>query len=224
MPINHQALQGKRSRSGTGWRPKVGDNKIRILPPSQEYFTSDIDYIAASYVTHWFNLEGRTEVSLCPDFGRGTKECPACRAYWKYRNSEDPGLKEIIRRISPSERYVFNILDLTNPSGGIQRWETSWTVWDKIMEIASNPEWGDVLDPAKGINFNLHYVSKDRSRTGFPVYSPTPLPDRVDIIPILNGIEGWKEELDGEEIRPRRPRAFRRSRVCSGNSGFLGIQ
>lgn len=198
MGLNHGKLQEKRTRGGgPGWRPKEGDNKIRILPPCSRYFTEDLDFIAFKFKVHWFNLEGKAEVSRCLE-ETGLK-CPACKAYFAHRKSEDPALKELIKRISPNERYIFNILDLNNLQGGIQRWEAPWSVWDKIMEIAGNPAWGDILSPESGINFNINLTPGQKSRTGFATYSATPEPTRTTVMSVLAAIPDWQAALDGVE-------------------------
>ena len=200
MALNHAKLQGKRTRSGgTGWKPREGENHVRILPPTADYFENpeDLEDLAVSYKIHFFRIEGRpTEVSRCLNDLPVRQKCPACDAWRAHRKSEDPGLKEMAKDISPSDQYLFNMIDLNNLPAGLQIWTSNWTCWDKIMEIGANPAWGDVVSPSEGVNFIVNKTPGNKTRTGYPSYSVMPDPNRTTIVPVLDEIEGWKETLD----------------------------
>lgn len=200
MALNHAKLQGKRTRSGgTGWKPREGENHVRILPPTSDYFENpeDLEDLAVSYKIHFFRIEGRpTEVSRCLNDLPVRQKCPACDAWRSHRKSEDPGLKEMAKDISPSDQYLFNMIDLNNLPAGLQIWTSNWTCWDKIMEIGANPAWGDVVSPSEGVNFIVNKTPGNKTRTGYPSYSVMPDPNRTTIVPVLDEIDGWKETLD----------------------------
>lgn len=200
MGLNHDRLQQNRTRTGggPGWKPKEGDNKVRFLHPTSRGLTEDLDFIAIKYVEHWFNEDGaKATVTRCP--GDLKQKCPACTAYWKYRKVEgDPALKALIDRIKPGERYIFNLIDLNNIAGGLQRWNAPWSVWDKVMEICGNPAWGDPLAPAAGNNFNIVLTPANKSRNGIASYSATPDPQKTNIMGILDQIPNWQQFLDGQ--------------------------
>src|SRR3990167_5752032 len=116
MALNHSKLRDKRTRSSfnVGWKPREGDNQVRVLPPTSRYFQEpeSLEDLAAAYRMHFFAIEGRpTEVSRCLLETGGHHRCPACDAWRMFRKSEDPGLKEMAKNISPADQYLFNILD-----------------------------------------------------------------------------------------------------------------
>lgn len=199
--INHERLKQCRtegSRGGVGWKPKEGENRVRILPPASRYLVAwdTMEDIAVGYEMHFFRIEGRkpTEVTRCP---RDLKQpCPACDAYWAHYKSSDPGLKELAKQIKSTRVYLMNLLDVNNIAAGIQHWGGNYTCWDKILEIVANPAWGNVLDPANGVNFFINLTPANRSRTGFPQYSVTPEPQRTTVMEILNAIPDWQVQLD----------------------------
>lgn len=207
--INHERLKQRRtegSRGGAGWKPKEGENRVRILPPGSKYLTAweTMEDIAVSYEMHFFRIEGRqpTEVTRCP---RDLKlPCPACDAYWAHYKSSDPGLKELAKQIKSTRVYLMNLLDISNLGAGIQRWGGNYTCWDKILEIVANPAWGNVLDPANGVNFFINLTPANRSRTGFPQYSVTPEPQKTTVMEILAAIPEWQAQLDAleEQVTP----------------------
>jgi hypothetical protein len=198
MALNYAKLQQKRTSSGgMGWKPKEGENRIRVLPPTTEYFDApeNLEDFAVSYKMHFFKIEGRpTEVSRCLRETGG--RCPACDAWRANRESADPGLQKKAKDVSPSDMYLFNILDINNLSQGIQVYQANWTCWDKIMEIGANPDWGDVISPIEGINFVINKTAGSKSRSGYPAYSVMPEPQRTSVVETLAGIEGWKDKLD----------------------------
>ncbi len=199
MPIDHSKLKKTRTRSGRGgWSPREGENRIRVLPPRSRFLTEpeEMDNFAIPYKIHFFKSEGRaSEVSRClKDAGLG--RCPACDAWWAYKKAEDPGLKEMAKAVSPSDQYLFNIIDLNNVQAGIQQWAANWTCWDKIMEIGANPEWGDVISITEGINFQITKTPGTKTRTGFNQYSVMPEPTRSEIKSTLETLGQWEDQLD----------------------------
>jgi hypothetical protein len=94
--------------------------------------------------------------------------------YRTHKKSTDPGLVEMAKSIRAADQYLFNILDINNLQAGIQAWPANYTCWDKIMEIAANPAWGNVVDPANGVNFDVTMTPGNRSRTGHNQYSVMP--------------------------------------------------
>lgn len=200
--LDHDKLKKRRagSRAGTGWRPKDGESRVRVLPPHSRYLNAweSMEDIAVTFKIHFFRVEGRpTEVSLCLE--QNKQRCPACEAWRTWRKSEDPGMAELAKQVAPADQYLMNILDLNNLSQGIQYWTSNYTCWDKILEIVADPQWGNVLDPADGVNFIVTKTPGDRSRSGYPQYSVRPEPERTDVMDILTQNENWTASLDALE-------------------------
>ena len=202
-PLDHDKLKQRRAGARTtGWRPKGGENLVRVLPPHSKYLTNweELENLAIGYRIHFFRVEGRpTEVSRCLE--EINQRCPACDTWRVHRKSDDPGLKELARQVAPADQYLFNIIDVNDQQAGIQRWASNWTCWDKIMEIAANPAWGNVVDPADGINFLVNMTPANQSRTGFNQYSVMPQPARTQVTDTLEAIPDWQASLDELEAQ-----------------------
>lgn len=207
--LNHDRLKQRRtegSRGGTGWKPKAGENKVRVLPPGSRYLTAwdTMEDIAVGYEMHFFKTEGQkaTDVSRCLKDLKLV--CPACEAYWAHYKSTDPGIKELAKQIKSVRVYLMNALDINNLAAGIQRWPANYTCWDKILEMVANPSYGNVLDPANGVNFLVNLTPADRSKTGFPQYDVQPERDggsagpvfRTTVMQVLAAIPDWQAQLD----------------------------
>lgn len=201
MGLNHEKLKKTKdgARGGTGWKTAIGQNRVFILPPHSEYLDEakqeELENLALQCKMHYFKIDGRpTEVSRClEDLGQ---RCPACEAWRINRKSEDPGLKEMAKEVSPSDQYLFNMIDINNPQNGVQGWSANYTCWNGIMGIGCNAMWGDVNDPTNGVIFDITMTPGTQTKTGRNQYSVDPEPNRASVMNILETIENWEEVLD----------------------------
>lgn len=201
MSLNHDKLKQRRagSRVNFGWKAKENGNKVRILPPHSKFLTAwdQMEDVALRYQIHYFRRDGKqTEVSRCLEELK--QKCPACETYRAFKKSTDPGLQELAKEIRAADQYLLNILDINNLQQGLQVWAANYTCWDKIMEIVANPQWGNVIDPANGLNFEIILTPGARSRSGHNSYSVMPGDggQRTTVMQILEAIPGWQSELD----------------------------
>ena len=199
MGIDHNKLKQRlASRGAAGWKTKPGENRIRVLPPHSRYLTDweAMDDLSIAYKMHFFRVEGRqTEVSRCLEELK--KKCAACGMWRAHRKSDDPALNEMAGNISPADQYLFNILDLNNISAGIEHWAANWTCWQAIMAFAANPQWGNLVDPADGIDFLITMTPGQQSRTGYNQYAAQPAgPTRTTVMELLQAIPEWQAKLD----------------------------
>lgn len=199
--LNHDKLKQARTRQdGPGWKPKDGDqNLIRVLPPSSAVLTNwDLmTNIAAPVKVHYFKRDDQpTVVVRCPEEMK--LPCPACALWRRFRKlDDDVAAKEQVKEISASTSYYMNILDCHDLQKGVQVWAANYTCWDKILEIAANPAYGNVLDPANGVNFYINKTPGTKTRTGRNAYSATPEPQRTEVLSLLNAnFPGWEAKLD----------------------------
>ena len=216
MALNYDKLRQTRTHSGggVGWKPREGISRIRVLPPSSVYFDDPgaLENLALVQKLHFFQRDGYpTEVSRClRDTGQ---PCPACAVWRAHKSSADPGFQQMAKDISPSDQYLFNIIDLDHPEAGIQVFTSNWTCWDKIMEIGVNPDWGDIIHPVEGTNFTIE--KGKNKKTGRPSYSVVPDREKTSITSILQGIENWKGVLDDL------PSNYTETKTPAEISGFL---
>lgn len=235
MGLNHERLAKRREArgGGQGWSPADGENQIRILPPLSRYLTNwdEMDDVALKYKMHWLRVEGRqVETTRClEDLGQ---KCPVCAVWRAHRKSTDPGLAQQAKAVAPSDRYLINLIDLRNIAAGIQHWDANWSCWDKIMEIAANTQWGNVLDPERGFNFKITKTPADKTRSGYPAYDVDVLPvagsappryEPTSIQAILASIEGWEGALDTLEEQKRAPKEVSEIQSLLDEIGFPSL-
>lgn len=116
-----QELQARMSRGGGPsmrfWRPKDGENRIRILPA----WTDEGDFQGQFWREvhqHWQLAEGSGPV-LCPKktpFASDDKECPICDLVDQLRGMRgDVKAQEIVRNIRAKVAYMMSIVDMSDP-------------------------------------------------------------------------------------------------------------
>ncbi len=199
--LNHEKLKKTKdgARGGAGWKTAIGANRVFILPPATRFLDEaaqeELGNLALQCKMHYFKIEGRpTEVSLCLEEQK--QRCPACEVWRMHRKSEDPGLKEMAREVSPSDQYLFNMIDINNMQAGVQGWSANYTCWTGIMSIAGNPMWGNVIDPANGVIFGVTMKPGTQTKTGRNQYEVNPEPVRATMMGTLDALPAWREMLD----------------------------
>lgn len=194
MPLDFDALNKKKNqRLGQGWTPDPGDNEVRVLPPTSDYFTELIGFIGYEFRNHFISLEGQDlEVFRC--LRDDDQKCPACQFYYGHRNDNDPGVSKIADKFNPSRRFVMNIIDLSDPSAGIQSYQCGPSVHNEILKFVANENWGDCLDPEEGRNFTITLTPGNQNPTGYNQYDVMPAPNPSSVVHHLP--EGWKDALD----------------------------
>lgn len=167
----------KRKGRGDRFELQDGDNVIRILPPSLQYFAGEVDYIAFEYIMHYkLGVEGNKTAEACPKTLDRKLRCPICEAVSKLYKLDTPEDKARARDIKAKKRYVFNVIDLSNKDKGIQILETGPTIYDDLGVFIKNPKWGDILDLDKGRDVVITKTNSKETQSGYTEYSVTPDP------------------------------------------------
>ena len=203
MGLNMDGLRKRKARGGFGWRPNAGPNKVRILPPSREYYDSGddgIDYIATDFSVHFIKRDGQdTVVTRCARDEAG-ESCPCCIVYSKYREwPQDPGLEKHAKELRRVNRRAFNILDLNDVTKGIQVYVCGIKVHDQILQFVMNPQWGEMLSVTHGRDWDLTMTPQGQTASGWPEYNVVPNPNPTDVSSFLP--EEWMDQLEGPSVQ-----------------------
>jgi hypothetical protein len=119
------------------WRPKNGDNQVRILPPTWD----DHDHFGYEIWVHGF--VGSDESSyLCPKMMKN-KKCPICVAA---KELKDAGEDEEFNKTKAKKRFLYYIIDRDGDSDMPQAWSVSWTMDRDIAALCINKKTGKVLE------------------------------------------------------------------------------
>ena len=197
MPVNIEKLKEKYERKQAQRADRIdlkdGENYIRILPPTLEYMTEEVDYITLEYLCHYnIGLEGNKHAEICPRTFGSKNKCPICETTAKlYKGSaEDKALgKDLYAR----RRILFNVIDLKAPEKGVQIMETGPKIYEDVVVFVTNAKWGDLLDLDEGRNIVIYKTPGKETSSGYNEYNVTPDPDKTSVREVLPG--DWKEKI-----------------------------
>lgn len=137
------------------WKPKVGDNVIRILPSNRE----DGNFAYHSILHHEFKVEGQGRAFPC--LGVFNKPCPVCKVISYFDTESDPDIKELISKLTPRHSYLMNILDRNNKdSNTVLIFSAAKTIMREIMQYMNDEEYGDITDPDEGRDVKIKRIGE----------------------------------------------------------------
>lgn len=168
------------------WKPKQGQNSIRVMPPWTDDGVNAYQFWRECYV-HWSigPDENNVQHFSCPKQTPGSTdtECPICDEYDRLRASSDPADKEAAKGLRAKQRSFSNIIDLADPlwkkddldelkangvddkempkvgSPKVQVYTYGPTVWKQLLDIYTDNV--DFCDPLKGHNIFITREGKD---------------------------------------------------------------
>jgi hypothetical protein len=160
MALNLEAMRQKLSNSqnrttgnknDTKWRPKEGDQTIRILP------TADGDPFKEF---HFHYNVGRNPGILCPKKNYG-EHCPICdfaSQLWREGvDSNSDQSKNAAKKLFARKRYYSPILIRGSETDGVKVWAYGKTAYETLLGYVLDPDYGDITDPETGTDLVLNY-------------------------------------------------------------------
>ena len=161
MALNLEAMRAKLNASKNGkkptgknstmWRPKAGDQMIRILP------TADGDPFR-EFQFH-YNV-GKNPGIYCNKRNDGG-ECAICdfaSKLWRDGvENDDSTLKNEAKKLFARKRYYSPVLVRGNESEGVKIWAYGKTAYETLLGYVLDPDYGDITDPETGTDIKLNY-------------------------------------------------------------------
>ena len=152
------------STVGSFWKPKVGRNYIRILPP----WKPDTHLFYKPVRLHWV---GSRSVLCTPG------NCIVCSML------QDPVLAPSLEgKINTINRFLVNVVDLEDKDSGVHVWAMPPIIWNQFAQFCIDPQWGDLTDPKTGRNVT---VVREGSGVKSTKYQIIPDPQQTEIEPQL---------------------------------------
>jgi hypothetical protein len=159
-------LERKRALNNRGnnsfWRPQDGEQTIRIVP------TADGD----PFKDYWFHYNvGDNPGFLSPKRNFG-EDCPLdsfVRNLWQ-EGTEDS--KKMAKKLSARQRFFAPVVVRGEEDQGVRAWGFGKTVYETLVNLVLNPEYGDITDPDAGTDLVIGYGKP--TGASFPVTKITP--------------------------------------------------
>lgn len=152
------------STVGSFWKPKVGRNYIRILPP----WKPDTHLFYKPVRLHWV---GSRSVLCTPG------NCIVCSML------QDPVLAPSLEgKINTINRFLVNMVDLEDKDSGVHVWAMPPIIWNQFAQFCIDPQWGDLTDSKTGRNVT---VVREGSGVKSTKYQIIPDPQQTEVDPQL---------------------------------------
>ena len=175
----------KSSGNGTSnkfWRPKDGEQTIRIIAPAN----------GDPFRDYWFHYNvGDAPGFLSPKKNFG-EECPLdnfVRQLWKEGTEES---KRMAKKLSARQRFFARVIVRGEEEEGVKVWGFGKRAYETLLGLVLNPEYGDITDAEDGTDLVVHY-GKPAGAT-FPETKITP---RRKNSPLHKDSDKAREYLDG---------------------------
>jgi len=170
MAIDMKKMKAKynnlKNRAGSGssgfWKPSEGLQTLRIVP------AEDGDPFK-SYSFHYG--VGKENGFLCPKQNFGD-DCPVCGFVRKLYQEGDEESKAMARQLGVKSRFFSPVLVRGEEELGVRVWGFSKTVYEILLNLVLNPDYGDITDIETGIDLDIHYGKPPGGQ--FPVTKVTP--------------------------------------------------
>ena len=156
------ALKNKGGRSSSFWRPQDGDQTVRIVP------TADGD----PFKEFWFHYNlGNNAGFLSPykNFGEADPLNDFVRSLFNEKTEEST---KMAKNLMARQRFFSPVIVRGEESKGVRIWGYGKTVYEQLLNLALNPEYGDITDPDAGTDLTINYGKP--AGAAFPVTRLTP--------------------------------------------------
>jgi hypothetical protein len=164
------------------WRPADGESTIRIIPPED----------GDPFKDYWFHYNlGDNPGFLSPKKNFGD-DCPLdsfVRNLWKEGTEES---KRMAKKLGARQRFFAPVLVRGEEDQGVRVWGFGKQVYETLLNLVLNPEYGDVTDPEAGIDLVITYGKP--AGASFPVTTITPRRRSSQLCP--DGPEKCREVLE----------------------------
>ena len=163
MKAKLDALSSKGGNKNTFFSPKEGNSySVRVVP------TPDGD----PFKEYWFHYElGSQGGFLCPKKNFG-ENCPMCDLVSKLYKEGDEESRKLAKEITAKQRFFSPIVVRGEEDKGVQIWGYSKTIYEDLLKLMLNPDYGDITDPDEGLD--LVVSSSKKSGKMYPETSLTP--------------------------------------------------
>ncbi len=208
MAFNKKKAREEANRGGF-YQFAEGENVVRILPPSREYFDKDITYIALTYFLHYGIPEGAPPVT-CPKTtdpkNHWNVRCPICekcKAIKSAADKDDKETQQFVYDRKAKQRYLFNVIvtsdkpDEETKKHKVVKLSVGWKIYKAILDVAQSDKYEDIGDVKKGRGFIINMTPESKTKTGFRDYSVTPEPNPSSVYELLP--KDWIEAIEANE-------------------------
>ena len=184
MRARKQALENRGNGGGSYfWRPQDGEQTIRIVP------TADGD----PFKDFWFHYNvGNNSGFLSPKKNFGEDD-PLDAFVRKLFNEGTEDSIKMAKNLMARQRFFAPVIVRGEEAKGVRVWGFGKMVYEQLINLVLNPEYGDITDPDTGTDLVLHYGKP--AGASFPQTKLTPRRRPSQLCDEANGGDEYCAEL-----------------------------
>ena len=170
-------LQNKGNNRSLFWRPSDGEQTVRIVP------TADGD----PFKEYWFHYNlGNNAGFLSPKKNYGESDPLNDFVQSLYSENTEESIK-MAKSLSARQRFFAPVIVRGEEEKGVRVWGFGKQVYEQLLNLVLNPEYGDITDIKEGTDLNLKYGKP--TGASYPVTTLTPSRKTSTICPDLSDEE-----------------------------------
>jgi hypothetical protein len=174
-------LQTTNNRTSSLWKPQPGNQQIRIVP---YHFNKDNPFIELFF---HYNLNNRSYLSPI-SFGRPDPIEEFAQKLKASGNKED---YQLSKKLEAKMRTFAPVIVRGEESQGVKLWGFGKTVYQELLSIIADPDYGDITDPINGRDVSVEFISAEESGASFPKTNirvkpnQTPISDEPSVLELV---------------------------------------
>jgi len=174
-------LQTTNNRTSSLWKPQPGKTQIRIVPYA---FNKDNPFIELFF---HYNLNNRSYLSPI-SFGRPDPIEEFAQKLKASGNKED---YQLSKKLEAKMRTFAPVIVRGEESQGVKLWGFGKTVYQELLSIIADPDYGDITDPVNGRDVSVEFISAEESGASFPKTNirvkpnQTPISDEPSVLELV---------------------------------------
>ena len=182
-------LQTSTTRTTNLWKPQPGKTQIRLLPYK---LNSEVPFIELFF---HYDLGGKSYLSPM-SFGRPDPIEEFSQKLKASGNKED---YQLARKIESKMRTFAPVVIRGEENQGVKFWGFGKTVYQELLSIIADPDYGDITDPVNGRDVVVEFITAEESGASFPKTNirvkpnQTPISDEPDVLELVKTQQDIKE-------------------------------
>ena len=183
-------LQTTNNRTSSLWKPQPGKTQIRIVPYE---LNKDNPFIELFF---HYNLNNRSYLSPI-SFGRPD---PIEEFAQKLRASGNKEDYQLSRKLEAKMRTFAPVIVRGEEKQGVKFWGFGKTVYQELLSIIADPDYGDITDPVNGRDVVVEFLSAEETGASFPKTNIRVKPNQTPVSDDPELLELVKKQQDIREI------------------------
>ena len=164
-------LQQVNTRTSNLWKPSPGKSQVRIVP-----YKHNPD---SPFIELYFHYDIGEKSYLSPaSFGRPD---PIEEFAVKLKTSGNKDDYKLGRKIEAKMRTFAPVMVRGEESEGVKFWGFGKTVYQELLSIIADPDYGDITDPVSGRDIVVEFKTREETGKSFPMTAVRAKPNQTPV-------------------------------------------